>query len=100
MKYIKSESEFKELIKGQKVLVDFYADWCGPCQMLSKVLEDIDSERSDVEIVKVNSDNFLSLAREYKIMSIPAIKIFSGGNIIKEKVGFLTKDELIKFIDE
>ena len=99
MKYIKSVAEFNEEIKNKKVLVDFYADWCGPCKMLGEVLESIDKERNDIEILKVNTDNLLTLAREYKIMSIPAIKIFEDGNVIKEKVGFMTKDELISFID-
>lgn len=98
MKYIKTVSEFNEAIKGEKVLVDFYADWCGPCQMLGSVLEEVDKELDDIAIVKVNTDNFLSLARDYKIMSIPAIKLFSNGEIIKEKVGFMTKDELLEFL--
>lgn len=98
MKYIKTVSEFNEAIKGEKVLVDFYADWCGPCQMLGSVLEEVDKELDNIAIVKVNTDNFLSLARDYKIMSIPAIKLFSNGEIIKEKVGFMTKDELLEFL--
>jgi len=99
MIYIKTEQEFKDIINNEKVLVDFYADWCGPCQMLGQVLEQIENE-IDIKIVKVNTDSFLSLAREYKIMSIPAIKIFDKGQVIKEKVGFLTKDELKAFIKE
>ncbi len=99
MKYIKSVSEFNEEIKKDNVLVDFYADWCGPCQMLGQVLEEVEKE-SNIEIIKVNTDDFLSLARDYKIMSIPAIKLFSKGNIVKEKVGFMTKDEVLKFLEK
>lgn len=100
MKYIKSVTEFNEAIKSKKVLVDFYADWCGPCQMLGKILEELDNETKDYEIVKVNTDNFLSLARDYKIMSIPAIKLFENGIVTKEKVGFMTKEELKKFLND
>ena len=64
MEYIKSVSEFNELIQNEKVLVDFYAEWCGPCQMLGKVLEEVDKEKDDIKIVKVNTDDFLSLAYE------------------------------------
>ena len=99
MEYIKSVSEFNELIQNEKVLVDFYAEWCGHCQMLGKVLEEVDKERDDIKIVKVNTDDFLSLAKDFKIMSIPAVKVFENGKVIKEKVGFMTKNELLEFID-
>ena len=99
MEYIKSVSEFNALIQNEKVLVDFYAEWCGPCQMLGKVLEEVDKERDDIKIVKVNTDDFLSLAKDFKIMSIPAVKVFENGKVIKEKVGFMTKNELLEFID-
>ena len=99
MEYIKSVSEFNELIQNEKVLVDFYAEWCGPCQMLGKVLEEVDKEKDDIKIVKVNTDDFLSLAKDFKIMSIPAVKVFENGKVIEEKVGFMTKNELLEFID-
>lgn len=98
MKYIKTVEEFNEIIKKEKVLVDFYADWCGPCKMLGPVLEEVASERKDVEIVKVNVDNFFTLAKNYAVMSIPALKIFSNGNVIKQTEGFLTKNELLDFL--
>ena len=98
MKYLKTEKEFYEIIKGEKVLIDFYADWCGPCNMLATVLEEVVKERTDIEIVKVNTDTFMNLAREYKVMSIPALKIFSNGKLIKEQNGFLTKNELLEFL--
>lgn len=100
MIYIKTIEEFKETINNGKVLVDFYADWCGPCQMLGPILEEISNERDDIEIVKVNTDNFLSLAKEYKIMSIPALKLFEDGKVIKETVGFLSKSEVLEFLDK
>ena len=98
MKYLEKTDNFNELINKEKVLVDFYADWCGPCQMLSPVLEELAKENNDVEIIKVNTDNFMELAQEYGIMSIPAIKLFSNGKLIKENVGFMTKEDLENFI--
>jgi len=98
MKYLENTDNFKELIKKDKVLVDFYADWCGPCQMLSPVLEEISKKHNDLEIIKVNTDNFIELAQEYGIMSIPALKLFSKGEIVREQVGLMTKEELEEFI--
>ncbi len=100
MKHIKTIAEFNEIINHDNVLVDFYADWCGPCQMLTPILEEIASERDDIEIVKLNVDNFHQLAQKYGVMSIPALKVFKSGKISKETVGFLSKQELLNFLDE
>ena len=98
MKYLEKTDNFKELIQKEKVLVDFYADWCGPCQMLTPVLEELSKDHEELEIIKINTDNFMELAQEYGIMSIPALKLFSKGEIVKEKVGFMPKEELEDFI--
>ena len=82
------------------VIVDFYATWCGPCQMLSPVLEKLSEEYTDIEFVKVNTDEFLELAEEYKIMSIPALKVFEKGNVVKESVGLVSKKELLELLDK
>ena len=79
MIYLKNKDELKELLKKDKVLVDFYADWCGPCNVLGTILEEIEKD-IDVEIVKVNTDNFLSLARERARESSLCIKIFRGSS--------------------
>ena len=100
MKHIESVEEFKEIIKHDKVLVDFYAEWCGPCQMLSPVLEKLSEEYTDIEFVKVNTNEFLELAEEYKIMSIPALKVFEKGNVVKESVGLISKKELLELLDK
>ena len=86
-------------IKGEKVLVDFYADWCGPCQAIAPVLDELDGTIEGLEIVKVDTDRFMSLARDYHIITVPNIKIFSNGKVVKEKEGIMTKDELISFIN-
>ena len=88
------KDNFKELIK-EKVLVDFYADWCGPCKMMAKTLEKVES---NLQAVKVNVDTFEKLAREYGVMSIPTLILFENGEEVKRNVGFLDKDRLEEFL--
>lgn len=94
MIYLKNEKEYNELIKNGLTLVDFYADWCGPCQMLSPVLEELSKKNKDLKIVKINVDEHQSLALENKVLSIPAIKIYRDGKLINETVGYLELEEL------
>lgn len=98
MVVIKNKNELDELIKGENVLVDFYADWCGPCKAIAPLLEELEKENEGLEVVKVDTDRFMSLAREYHIVTIPNLKLFSRGKIVKEKTGIMTKDELVSFI--
>ena len=96
MKAITS-NEFKEevLNSDKKVLVDFYADWCGPCQMMGPVLEEIAEEVADTaKIVKVNVDDSADLAMEYEVMSIPTMLIFENGNIVKTFIGVTSRSEI------
>ena len=90
-------NEFDDAIKGNKVLVDFYATWCGPCKMLSSVLEKID-EKDIIQIVKVDVDNCNTLASEYKIYSVPTLILFENGNEIKRISGFISEKELEKWV--
>lgn len=94
------ESSFGSLISNDLVLVDFYANWCGPCKMLSPILENIANERENVKIVKVDVDECETLARSYGIMSIPALLLFKNGKLKSQKVGFLPESELKKWIEE
>ena len=81
----------EEVLKSDKiVLVDFFADWCGPCKMLGSVLETI----SDIEIIKVNVDEYPVLASRFKIMSIPHLKFFNDGKEIDHIVGFVDKETI------
>ena len=97
MTIIKSIKEFNELIKEDKVLVDFYADWCGPCKMISPILEQVEKEE-EVTIVKVNVDELQDLAMKYGVMTIPNLKLFEKGKIKNENVGLMSKDEVKNFI--
>lgn len=98
MKIIKSVEEFEQTIETGKVLVDFFATWCGPCRMLSPVLEELSEEVNDVTIIKVDVDELPELARRYAIMSIPTIFYFVDGQIVNKTVGFQDKQSLKKII--
>jgi thioredoxin 1 len=92
-----SGNNFDEL-KKSKVLVDFYAEWCGPCKMLSSVLEELAKE-SDINIVKIDVDKYQDLAREYGVMSIPCLILFDNEKEIKRTLGFMPKEKLKEFIN-
>lgn len=84
---------FDEIIKN-RVLVDFYADWCGPCKMLGPVLEKV----NDIDIIKVNVDMYGELSRKYGIMSIPCLILFEDGKEVKRNLGFINEDKVREFI--
>ena len=95
MEIIHLEKEnFKELTKN-KVLVDFYADWCGPCKMLSPILEQVESP---IKVIKINVDKHEDLAREYGVMSIPTLVIFDNNKELKRNIGFIGKEQVEKFL--
>jgi thioredoxin 1 len=92
-----SESTFDaEVLKSEKpVLVDFWAEWCGPCRMVSPILDQIASEHSEkLDIVKVNVDENPQLAMQYQITSIPALKVFKGGEVAQTIIGAKPKAAL------
>ena len=92
IKYL--EKDFNSAIAGKKILVDFYADWCGPCQMMSKVLE----KNNAIDILKVNVDKFPEIAQRFGVMSIPTLILFENSNVCKTHIGFMNEIELIEFI--
>lgn len=92
-----NNENYEELIKEGIVLVDFYADWCGPCKMLGMELEKIDDK---VNIVKVNVDKFDDLARNYGVMSIPTLILFKDGDMLRKHVGFTNTETILSWINE
>ena len=88
--------EFKEAIKEGKVVVDLFATWCGPCKMLSPILDEISEEITTTKFFKVDVDDNEDIAREYNVMSIPTILVFENGNLINTIVGLRGKDYLVE----
>ena len=96
---ISTESFKKEVLEeNRKVLVDFYADWCGPCKMISPVIEAVAKENDDVKFVKINVDEAQELAMEYNIMSIPTLLLIKDGKEVNRTVGLIDKSELIEML--
>lgn len=98
VRIVKTEEEFNDIIKNKKVVVDFYATWCGPCRMMVPLFEEVSDEKSDILFVKVNIDEVESLPRRFNVMSIPTIFVFEDGALVKQKTGYMEKDELLDFI--
>jgi len=98
VRHITTTQEYDELIKSGTVLVDFYATWCGPCQMLAPLLEEIDEENEDVTVLKVNVDENYELAARYGIQSIPNLYLFKDGKLVDTRLGYQNKNQLLKFI--
>mgnify|MGYP004477404579 FL=1 len=96
-----NESNFKEFTgeKDRLVVLDFWAEWCGPCRMLAPVLEEIGTEYPEVAFGKVNVDEEAGLAQMFKIVSIPTLVFMRNGEIIKKSVGYLDADGLRAVLD-
>lgn len=92
--------ESEVLKSNKKVLVDFNADWCNPCRMLSPIIDELASEREDIKVVSINVDNAENVSSEYGIMSIPCLVIFENGKEVKRSVGFINKSEIEEMIGE
>ena len=92
--------ENEVLNSEKKVLLDFWAPWCGPCRMVSPIVDAIAEERADVKVGKVNVDDEEALATRFGIMSIPTLMVFEGGKVVKTVIGARSKDELLKMLDE
>ncbi len=94
--HLENEKDFNDLIKKEdRVLVDFFANWCGPCKMLAPALEKAESK---VKVIKVDTDEFDDLSRKYGVMSIPTIILFEKGKEVKRNIGFIDKSKIEEFV--
>ncbi len=92
------KENFDDLIKEGKVVVDFYADWCGPCKMLAPVIEEVAKETESIKFVKVNVDEHEDLSQKYGVMSIPTLIMMENGKEVKKQIGFLPKEVLEEWL--
>ncbi len=99
MKIINTE-QFNAIRNNGKVVVDFFADWCGPCKMLGPVLEEVSKDYPDVEFVKVNVDENEDLAAEFGIMSIPTVFMLKEGKIVNKFLGSVGENRAKEYLDE
>lgn len=99
LKKLNVENFEKEVLQAQGLaLVDFYADWCGPCKMVAPVLEEIAQEREDVLIGKINVDESGILAAKYQVVNIPTMILFKDGKEQGRIIGFRPKNDILQFI--
>ena len=96
-----NQSNFKtEVLDSDKtVLVDFYADWCGPCQMFSPTIDEVASEHPEIKVCKLNVDDNQDIASEYGIMSIPSLIVFKNGKAVNQSVGVISKEKILELMN-
>lgn len=94
------DSVFNEEVLNKKgiVLVDVFATWCGPCKMLSPIVENIAEEEKDIEVAKIDVDENNEVAQNYQVMSIPTLLLFKDGELVDKSVGFQSKEQILDMI--
>ncbi len=98
---ITNENFENEVVKSEiPVLVDFWAEWCGPCRMIAPIVHEIAEQRTDIKICKVNVDNNPQLCNQFGIDSIPTLLLFKNGEVVAKSVGYSNKAVLESFIDK
>ena len=93
-----NEQNLDNEIKTGTILVDFYADWCGPCKMISPIVEEIANERTDITVIKVNVDKHNALASQYGVFSIPTLITFKDGKETARMVGYKPKTDILSML--
>ena len=94
----KDNFEEKVLQAQGKVLLDFWATWCGPCRMIAPIVEEIAAENPAITVGKVNVDEEMALARQFKVMSIPTLVVMRNGQVVKKTTGALPKEEILDLL--
>ena len=93
IKHLENSADFEKEVQGEVVLVDFFAEWCGPCQMLAPLLEQL-----DVKVLKIDVDELPDLARQFRVMSIPTLMVFKNGKLEKKQLGYMPIESLREFV--
>jgi thioredoxin 1 len=97
--HITKENYEQEVLQSkQTVLLDFYADWCGPCKMIAPILEEIAKEREDIKIGKINVDNDMQLAMDFKVTSIPLLVVMKDGQAVAQSLGAVPKQKILDLL--
>lgn len=98
---VTKENFEQEVLKSKKpVLIDFWASWCGPCKMLSPIVDEVAKEVAATKVCKVNIDEQPELAGAFKVMSIPTLAVIKDGKVVRTSVGVQPKTKILKMIDE
>ena len=97
--HITKENFESEVLKSEKpVLVDFFAVWCGPCKMISPILEEIAQEREDIKVCKINVDEEPELAAQYQVVSIPTLFVIKDGQVVNQSLGAKPKPQILEML--
>lgn len=97
LKHIKDSAEFNNETAKGKVLVDFFATWCGPCKMLAPIVEKVASEHEDITVLKIDVDEAPDVAAKYGIRSIPTLILFEDGKAVDMKLGYMPEESVLRF---
>ena len=97
--HINKDNFHKEVLNSDKpVLLDFFASWCGPCRMVSPILDEIAEEREDIKVCKVDIDEQPELASRYRVMSVPTLMVLKNGNIMEQSIGAKPKHQILAMV--
>ena len=97
MNILEKTEDFEKLIKEGNFIVEFFATWCGPCKMLSPVLDEVCVKNTDIKIVKVDIDLFEELTRSHGVMSVPTLEIYKDGQLVRKEIGYHDIDTILSW---